>query len=215
MGLATTTFVGSLRVREWRRFDLQLLLYAVLLVAFGLVMGYAAGYGTPAGGDELSQTTKTVIWAAIGLVLFLVVASVDYHWLRTLALPIYIAVIGLLVLTMLAGTNLFGAQMSLTLLGLDFQFSEVSKVLMVTVLAAFLASRGARIGRLSTIVLAAALVAIPATLIFRQPDLGTALVFASILVVMLFLAGASVAWLGILAGSFAAAAPIAVGLLHG
>jgi len=214
MGLATATFVGSLRVREWRRFDLQLLLYAVLLVAFGLVMGYAAGFGTPAGG-ELPQTTKTVIWGAIGLVLFLAVASVDYHWLRTLALPIYVAVIGLLLLTMLAGTNLFGAQMSLTLLGLDFQFSEVSKVLMVTVLAAFLAGRGARVDRLSTIVLAAALVAIPAALIFRQPDLGTALVFASILAVMLFLAGASIAWLGILAGSIAAAAPVAVGLLHG
>jgi len=214
MGLATATFVGSLRVREWRRFDHQLLLYAVLLVAFGLVMGYAAGFGTPAG-DELPQTTKTVIWGAIGLVLFLAVASADYHWLRTLALPIYVAVIGLLLLTMLAGTNLFGAQMSLTLLGLDFQFSEVSKVLMVTVLAAFLAGRGARVDRLSTIVLAAALVAIPAALIFRQPDLGTALVFASILAVMLFLAGASVAWLGILAGSIAAAAPVAVGLLHG
>ena len=214
MGLATATFVESLRVREWRHFDAQLLLYVLLLVAFGVLMGYSAGFGSPLAGEQLSQTVKTVIWAGIGLTLFFAVASVDYHWLRTLAVPIYLAVIGLLVLTMLAGTNLFGAQMSLTLLGLDFQVSEMSKVLMVTVLAAFLAGRGRRIGRPSTIAIAAILVAVPALLVFRQPDLGTALVFGAILAWMLFLAGAGVGWLVMLAGAAAAAAPVAVSLLH-
>ncbi|HEX9609242.1 MAG TPA: rod shape-determining protein RodA [Candidatus Limnocylindria bacterium] len=214
MGLATATFVESLRVREWRHFDAQLLLYVLLLVAFGVLMGYSAGFGSPLAGEQLSQTVKTVIWAGIGLTLFFAVASVDYHWLRTLAVPIYLAVIGLLVLTVLAGTNLFGAQMSLTLLGLDFQVSEMSKVLMVTVLAAFLAARGRRIGRPSTIAIAAILVAVPALLVFRQPDLGTALVFGAILAGMLFLAGAGVGWLVMLAGAAAAAAPVAVSLLH-
>jgi rod shape determining protein RodA len=214
MGFATATFVGSLRVREWRHFDVQLLLYVVLLVAFGVLMGYSAGFGTPIPGEELSQTVKTLIWAAIGLTVLFVTASVDYQWLRTLAVPIYLAVIGVLVLTILAGTNLFGAQMSLTLLGLDFQFSEVSKVLMVTVLASFLASRGRRIGGLSTIAIAGALIAVPALLVFRQPDLGSALVFGAILVGMLFLSGASVGWLATLAGALAGAAPVAVSLLH-
>ncbi len=217
MGLATATFAASSRVRAWRQFDLQLLLYVALLVAFGVVMGYSAGFGQPVAGagEELPQTVKTIIWAGIGTAAFFLVASVDYQWLRTLAVPIYLSVIGLLVLTMLAGTNLFGAQMSLTLLGLDFQFSEVSKVLIVTVLAAFLAGRGERIGRLATILLAIGLVAVPALLIFRQPDLGTALVFGSVLAGMLFLAGASVAWLGMLAAAVAAAAPVAMGFLHG
>jgi len=214
MGLATATFVGSLRVRLWRQFDPQLLLYVVLLVAFGVLMGYSAGFGTPLAGEQLSQTVKTVIWAAMGLTIFFAAASVDYQWLRTLAVPIYLAIIGLLVITMLVGTNLFGAQMSLTLLGLDFQFSEVSKVLMVTVLAAFLAGRGRRISGLSTIAIAAALVALPAFLVFRQPDLGTALVFGALLVGMLFMSGASVGWLAMLAGAALAAAPVAVSLLH-
>jgi len=214
MGLATATFVGSLRVRLWRQFDPQLLLYVVLLVSFGVLMGYSAGFGTPLAGEQLSQTVKTVIWAAMGLTIFFAAASVDYQWLRTLAVPIYLAIIGLLVITMLVGTNLFGAQMSLTLLGLDFQFSEVSKVLMVTVLAAFLAGRGRRISGLSTIAIAAALVALPAFLVFRQPDLGTALVFGALLVGMLFMSGASVGWLAMLAGAALAAAPVAVSLLH-
>ena len=214
MGLATATFVGSLRVRVWRHFDAQLLLYVVLLVAFGVLMGYSAGFGTPLAGEQLSQTVKTVIWAALGLTIFFAAASVDYQWLRTLAAPIYLAVIGLLVITMLVGTNLFGAQMSLTLLGLDFQVSEVSKVLMVTVLAAFLSGRGRRISGLSTIAIATALVAVPASLVFIQPDLGGALVFAALLAGMLFMSGASVGWLATLAAAALGAVPIAVSLLH-
>src|SRR5918995_193425 len=155
MGVATATFVETFRARDWRHFDVQLLLYVVLLITVGVVMGYSAAFNDGADAAGMSQTVKTLIWAAIGLTLFFVASSIDYHWLRTLAVPAYVAVLALLTLTMLVGTNLFGAQMSVTFAGLDFQFSEVSKVLMISVLAAFLAGRRERIGRLSTILVAA------------------------------------------------------------
>ena len=215
MGVATATLVDSVKDRGWRHFDLQLLLYVLLLIAVGVVMGYSAAFNTEAGATAgMSQTVKTVIWATIGLTLFFVASSVDYHWLRTLAAPIYLVVLGLLTLTMLIGTNLFGAQMSVTVAGLDFQFSEVSKVLMIAVLAAYLAGRRERIGRLGTILVAGALMAPPTFLVFRQPDLGTALVFVGILVGMLFLSGASLGWMGLFAAAAIGAAPIAVGMLH-
>jgi rod shape determining protein RodA len=214
MGVATATLVETFRARDWRHFDVQLLLYVLLLIALGVVMGYSAAYNDATVGGGTSQTVKTLIWAAIGLTLFFVVAGIDYHWLRTLATPIYVLVLGLLTLTMLIGTNLFGAQMSVTVAGLDFQFSEVSKVLMIAVLAAYLAGRRERIGRLSTILVAGGLMAVPTFLVFRQPDLGTALVFAAILVGMLFLAGASLGWMGLFAAGVAGAAPIVVSLLH-
>lgn len=213
MGVATTTFVETFRARDWKHFDVQLLLYVLLLIGFGVVMGYSAGFNDATAGG-ISQTVKTLIWASIGLILFFVVAGIDYHWLRTLAAPIYVVVLGLLALTMLVGTNLFGAQMSVTIAGLDFQFSEVGKVLMVAVLAAYLAGRRERIGRLSTIVVAGALMALPTLLVFRQPDLGTALVFVAILVGMLFMSGASLGWMGLFAAAVIGAAPLAVSLLH-
>ena len=213
MGVATATFVESFRGRDWRHFDLQLFLYVLLLIGFGVVMGYSAGFNDPGAGG-MTQTVKTLIWAAIGLTVFFVAASFDYHWLRTLAGPIYVVVLVLLTLTMLVGTNLFGAQMSVTVAGLDFQFSEVSKVLMIAVLAAYLSGRRERIGRLSTILVAGVLMAIPAFLVFRQPDLGTALVFIGILVGMLFMSGASLGWMGLFAGGVIAAAPLVVGMLH-
>jgi rod shape determining protein RodA len=215
MGAATATLVDSVKARDWRFFDLQLLLYVILLITVGVVMGYSAAFNTDAGAiGGTSQTVKTVIWAAIGITLFFVASSVDYHWLRTLAAPIYLVVLGLLTLTMLIGTNLFGAQMSVTVAGLDFQFSEVSKVLMIAVLAAYLAGRRDRIGRLGTILVAGALMALPTFLVFRQPDLGTALVFVGILAGMLFLSGASLGWMGLFAAAVIGAAPVAVGMLH-
>jgi rod shape determining protein RodA len=213
MGAASATFVDNVRERAWRSFDLQLFLYMLLLIGFGVVLGYSAGYGSGAGAG-LSQTVKTLIWAGIGLTLFFVVASVDYHWLDTFTVPIYLVVLGLLTVTMLIGTRLFGAQMSVTVAGLDFQFSEIGKVLMVIVLASYLTKRRNRVGRLSTIIGAALIMAVPTILVFLQPDLGTALVFVAILLGMLFMSGASLGWMGLLAGAAIAAAPVAVSLLQ-
>jgi len=214
MGVATATLVETFKARDWRHFDVQLLLYVVLLITVGVVMGYSAGFNDPGAGAGASQTVKTLMWAAIGLTLFFVASSVDYHWLQTLGAPIYVLVLGLLAITMLVGTNLFGAQMSVTVAGLDFQFSEVSKVFMIAVLAAYLASRRERIGRLSTILVAGALMAVPTFLVFRQPDLGTALVFVGILIGMLFMSGASLGWMGLMAAAVIGSAPVVVSMLH-
>jgi rod shape determining protein RodA len=213
MSTAAATFVEMSKARRWRAFDWQLLLYVVLLVGFGIVMGYSANYQA-IGGEGLSQTVKTLIWTGIGLTLFFVASNVDYHWLQTFARPIYLLVLVLLFATELIGRNLFGAQMSISVAGIDFQFSEISKVLMIVVLAAFLASRGDRIGRLSTIVGAGLLMGLPTYLVYRQPDLGTALVFIAILLGMLFMSGAGVGWLALLGGATVAVAPIAIGALE-
>jgi rod shape determining protein RodA len=212
MGAAalTTTLVDNVRGKRWRAFDTQLALYMVLLIAFGVVMGYSAGFAETGAASGFSQSVKTLIWTSIGLIIFFMAASVDYHWLQTLTVPIYVVVLGLLTLTMLIGTSLFGAQMSITVAGLDFQFSEVSKVLMIVVLASFLSSRRERIGKLSTLVGAGLLMAIPTFLVFQQPDLGTALVFVAILIGMLFMSGASIGWMGVLAGISVGAAPLVV-----
>jgi rod shape determining protein RodA len=214
MGVATSTLAATVRGDSWRRFDLQLFLYIVLLIAFGIAMRYSAEYTAADGVVGMTETVKTLIWAAIGFIVFFVVASIDYHWLDTFKAPLYLFLLGALALTLVAGSAAFGAQRSISVAGLDFQFSEIGKVLMIVVLAAFLSGRRERIGRLSTIVIAAALIALPAVLVFRQPDLGTALVFAAILVGMLFMSGAGLGWMGLFAGGLIAAVPVGVNLLH-
>ena len=212
MGVAVSTIEVS-PTRRWRDFDWQLTLYLVLLIGFGVVLGASAMWNEPAAAGAVPQPVKTVIWTILGFSLMVVAASVDYHWLRTFAVPIYVFTLGLLVVNLLVGTSVSGAQLSVTIGGLDFQFSEISKVLMVVVLAAYLAGRGQRIGRLSTIVGAGLLTALPTALVLRQPDLGTALVFIAILGGMLFISGASIGWMALLLGVAVALTPVALGRL--
>ena len=213
MGVAVTTFEVTPTVR-WRDFDWQLTLYVVLLLGFGVILGVSAAWNDgPSPPGVIPQPVRTVIWSGIGFAVLAVAASVDYHWLRTFAIPIYLMTLGLLVLNLLAGNEVFGAQLSVTIGGLDFQFSEIGKVLMVIVLAAFLAGRGQGIGRLSTIIGAGLLTVLPTVLVLRQPDLGTALVFVAILGGMLFISGASIGWMALLGGVAVALTPIALGAL--
>jgi len=213
MGVAVTTFEVTPTVR-WRDFDWQLTLYVVLLLGFGVILGVSAAWNDgPSPPGVIPQPVRTVIWSGIGFAVLAVAASVDYHWLRTFAIPIYLVTLGLLVLNLLAGNEVFGAQLSVTIGGLDFQFSEISKVLMVIVLAAFLAGRGQDIGRLSTIIGAGLLTVLPTALVLRQPDLGSALVFVAILGGMLFISGASIGWMALLGGVAVALTPIALGAL--
>jgi rod shape determining protein RodA len=213
VGLLTAGLAGSVKGRQWRGFDLPLLIFLGLLIAFGLLMGYSVGFRASAA-PGLSQTVKTLIWSGIGLTLFFVIAALDYHWLEVFTWPIYGLVLLLLAVNLAVGRDINGAQLSLNVAGLDFQFSEIAKVLMISVLASYLTKRRDRIGRLSTILGAAALIALPMLLVLRQPDLGTALVFVAILGGMLFMAGASIGWMGLLVAATIVVAPVAVNSLH-
>ena len=192
----------------WRAFDFQLVTYAALLACFGLAMAYsntaASGTGLFDGGSTL---LRGLMWLAIATAVFLVAAAFDYHWLKTFAWPLYFVQLGLLALTLAIGSGVGGTSRWVSVFGLQFQFSEIAKVLMIIVLANYLGSRMGRMGSLWPIVGAGVLAGPPFILVMLQPDLGTALVFGAILATCLFMSGASLRWLAILAGAAAAAFP--------
>jgi len=192
----------------WRAFDLQLTTYAALLLCFGLAMAYSntatAGLGIFDGG---SVFLRALMWTAIAMAVFLVATSFDYHWLKTFAWPLYLVQLGLLAITLAIGGGVGGTSRWVSIFGLQFQFSELAKVLMIVVLANYLGSRVGRLGSLWSMLGAGILAGPPFVLVLLQPDLGTALVFGSILVATLFMSGASLRWLGIFAASAVAAFP--------
>jgi rod shape determining protein RodA len=193
----------------WRSFDLQLTTYAALLVAVGLVMAYTNSVEDGAVPLEAGTTfTRGLMWAAIAAVVFVVATYFDYHWLKTLAWPIYGVQLGLLVLTLLIGDGVGGAARWIAIGPLTFQFSEIAKILMIIVLASFLTS-GRSLDSLGSILGACLLVAPPLALVMLQPDLGTSLVFGAVLAGMLWMSGASLRWLTVLGGAVVASVPIA------
>jgi len=183
----------------WRAFDLQIATYAVLLGSFGLAMAYS---NSVAGGDGAlvsgSVFLRGLLWTAIALVAFVLAATFDYRWLSTLVWPLYALQLGLLALTLVIGSGVGGSSRWISVLGLQFQFSELAKILMIVTLASYLSVRRGRLDSLGSIVGALVLVAPPWALVLLQPDLGTSLVFAAIVVGMLFIGGASLRWLGAL-----------------
>jgi rod shape determining protein RodA len=193
----------------WRAFDLQLTTYAALLVAVGLVMAYTNSVEDGAVPLEAGTTfSRGLMWAAIAAVVFALATAFDYRWLRTLAWPIYGVQLGLLVLTLLIGDGIGGSARWIEIGPLTFQFSEIAKVLMIIVMASYLASRR-RLDSLASILGACLLVAPPLALVMLQPDLGTSLVFGAILAGMLWMSGASLRWLAVLAALVVAMVPVA------
>jgi len=200
----------------WRAFDLQLTVYAGLLVAIGLVMAYTNSVEDGSVPLDAGTTfSRGLMWAAIAVIVFIVATAFDYRWLRTLAWPIYGFQLGLLVLTLAIGSGVGSSSRWVSVGPLTFQFSEIAKILMIIVLAAYLASRQGHLDSLLSLVGACALVAPPLALVMLQPDLGTSLVFGGILAGMLWMSGASLRWLIVIAGGVVAMVPIAwTYLLH-
>ena len=194
----------------WRAYDLQLTVYAALLAAFGLVMAYTnsveAGQSALGGGTVFQ---RALMWSGLAIVVYIVVTAFDYRWLKTLAWPIYFVNLGLLVMTLAIGDGVGGSARWVSFGPFTFQFSELAKILMIIVLATYLGNREGRLDSIGSIVGACLLMAPAVALVMLQPDLGSSLVLAAILAGMLFLSGASLLRLFVIAMAGFAAIPIA------
>jgi rod shape determining protein RodA len=202
----------------WRLYDFQLTTYAVLLTCFGLAMAYSNSVGsTHTTLSPGSPFVRGLMWAVIAVVVFAIATMFDYRWLRTFAWPLYLVNIGLLLLTLRIGSNTGDAGTSarwIKIAGFQFQFSELAKIVMIVVFAAYLAGRQLKITSVWTVIGAVIVLGPPWILVMLQPDLGTSLVLVATLAGMLFMSGSSLKWLGTLAGAVLAAIPFVWSNLH-
>ncbi len=136
---------------------MQLAFYAVALAVIGLLMAWTNSSGAPL--EPGSTFTRGLMWFAIAIVGFSLAAAFDFRWLRTFSWLLYLVNIGLLVLTLAIGTDVDGVQRWVSVMGLQFQFSEISKVLMIAVLAAFLSCAQRQTGQDLATLLGAGLLA--------------------------------------------------------
>ncbi len=202
----------------FRRLDLidpYLLIATLLLMAYGLVITYSTSYEDLAAGDPVQFVVRGAIFTLLGVVTMTAVAYFDYAWFGTFAPLFYLLTLGLLVLVLVIGHNILGGQRWITIVGQKFQVSEFAKIFMIVVLAKYFADRHDRIG--SPLVLGGALLLLgPAfALVYRQPDLGTSLVFVGIFFGMAYLAGARPWQLASLIAVGVAGFPVIWGLLQG
>jgi len=191
LGRAASTLHDRPRARRLDQVDPLLLIAVLLLIGYGLVMTYSVtAESRTFTGDPMQFVIRGALWAAIGLAVMVAVAMFDYAWLGTLAPLAYLVTLGLLAAVLALGVESLGAQRQVCRFGLCFQFSEIAKVLMIVVLAKFFADRQKKIGSPLTIVSALVVLGPAVLLVYKQPDLGTTLVFVAIFFGIAFMAGA-------------------------
>ncbi len=166
-----------------RDFDIWLFLATVVLVVIGVIVIYSATYQVEGANYSVRQS----VWAGIGIIVLFLVLMIDYTVVMRLAYLFYFLNVGFLLLVLVSGKVVGGAQRWLYFGSFSIQPSEVAKLTMVVVLSRFLEDRK---GQWSPWSLARAfvLVFIPMLLVIQQPDLGTSLVMLPILFGLLYVA---------------------------
>lgn len=166
--------------RRLHDFDFYMVLTAGLLIAFGVVAIWSAQ-----GGGQISilnEGVRQAVFAIIGAMLLVFVASFNYRFLSTLAWLIYAGSLASLVLVLIPGIGLSiaGSRRWFNLGVTTVQPSEFAKLATIIALSSFVASRGEQMRELGNFVVSLFIALIPAGLVFLQPDLGTSTVFGVI-----------------------------------
>ncbi len=194
--------------------DIPLAGAVLALMIIGLMFVYSSGVNA-SGVVVSTEYVKQIVWMVTGIAIMAAFAFINYSSLRTFALYIYLGNILLLLLTLVVGKEVNGAHSWLGIGDLGIQPSEIAKISTILFLATYLTGIGNGIKELPRFLLALVIVIVPMFLIVLQPDMGTALVFFPIFLLMCFIAGAQLKHLmfilvtGILAICFATLPSIA------
>ena len=164
-------------------FDGPLAFAVFLLASAGLLIMYSSGFDH---GSRFVDHGRNMLIA--GFILF-VVAQIPPQRLMSLAVPIYVVGVSLLIAVAIFGITKKGARRWLNV-GIVIQPSEILKIAMPLMLAWWFQKREGQLRPLDFMV-AAALLIIPVGLIIKQPDLGTALLVLAAGLAVIFFAGLS------------------------
>ncbi|MDR1961157.1 MAG: rod shape-determining protein RodA [Gracilibacteraceae bacterium] len=190
--------------RIWGRVDWFFVLIVLFLLSASIFILSTASLNVDED-DPYHYVRSQLIWIGTGLVLMVFAAAIDYrHW-QKIVWVMYGFNILLLLMVFFLGSSAKGATRWIYITSTQgLQPSEFAKIFLILTFAHFLAKREDKLRRARDFILPLIFVLPPALLVFKQPDLGTSLVFAAIFIGMMFVAGAH-PWKfgGILLGGFA------------
>jgi rod shape determining protein RodA len=193
------------------------MLAALGLVALGTMLIYSGNlnrFGAPDAEDLSHPVVRQTIFAGVGLLLALVMARIHYRLLGTLSLALYIAAVAVLAFVVVFGEATYGSRRWIDIAGTPVQPSEAAKLVVIVALAKYLSDHQESMRSLRVFVVSLVMAAVPAALVFAEPDLGSAVIFAVIWLGMVLLAGADWRHIFGLLGAAAVAIPfVFVGLV--
>ena len=175
---------------RFRALDPRLLWVLLALIALGTLTLFSAGRNTPQSGIWLKQS----LWNLLGMMLLLLLATTDPRRIFRYSFPAYLVGLLALAAVLVVGKKIGGSTRWFMIAGQTFQPSELMKWVTLLYVSQRLGSRNAdTVGRLELFG-AAGLVVFPMLLIQRQPDLGMALSFLPILLIIPLMKGFRGRW---------------------
>ena len=185
-----------------RYYDFKLILLVISLAVIGIIA---------VGSAEPSLQNRQIAGFAFGVFLMVVISLFDYSVLLNLYWVMYVFNIILLAMVIFMGEETNGSQRWLKILGIQFQPSELAKILTILFFAQFIYKHKEELNTFKYIALCCILFAVPAFLIYEQPDLSTTIIICVIFGVVMFTGGLS--W-KVITGFFAVMIPLAMIVLY-
>jgi len=187
-------------------FDKTLLALVFIICIGGLFILYSATQVKNLPFVE-SYIFRQISWIALAAVLLLVMINISYQKFIDISYALYAINVTLLALVLILGRERLGAQRWFAIGDFAFQPSEFTKISFILVLASIIGSKRVDLRYARALILPLISLAVPFVLVLLQPDLGTALLLIPIFFVMMYVGGARVKHLVILALSGLAAMP--------
>ena len=137
-----------------------------------LLLAFTSFFGTQLVGIARSDLyTKQIMGVVAGFVIMLVLSLIDYSWILNFQWIMYAGNLGLLLLVILMGSSAKGATRWLNLGFIQFQPTELAKIIIILFFAKFFMDHEEDLNTLHTLVKSAVLIALHLVLILIQPDL--------------------------------------------
>lgn len=168
-----------------RRLDFPLFLAAITLWVFGIFLVYSATYFHETGALA-GIYVQQIMWVAMGLFIVIFIVSIPGRLIFQSAYILYGVSLLLLAFVIVSGVATKGAERWISVAGFRIQPSEFAKVGYLLALARYLSEKSVSLQKPTSFIVPLILLALPAAMVLRQPDLGTALVFFAMTLPMFY-----------------------------
>lgn len=170
----------------WKGIDKTAIVLFLLLVLMGWINIYAAVYNEEHSGilDFSQRYGKQFLWIIASIILAIFIILIDNRFYFFFSWFIYGTCMLLLILVVIFGKEINGARSWFEFGAISLQPSELAKFGTALALASYLNTRHQDLTRLSMILPATAIIMLPAVLIMLQPDMGSAVVYVSLFMVL-------------------------------
>ena len=171
-------------LRQYKLSDyrFRLILLVIALSIFGILI---------IGSANSIYQTRQILGLVLGLAAMVFISLMDYTWILNFYWILYFIGTALLNAVLFLGKNVNGATRWITIAGLQFQPSDIVKILLILFFAKFFENHEENVSKPRIILSSLVLISIQLFLIYKEPDLSTTIAVAAVFCIMIFMAGLS------------------------